>query len=104
LGPEAPRRKRRPPEALPHSQPCGGPRSEVQGPSRLFTYWDVGARKFLGSCELNDGCGIAPTRHKASFLLTSGQGWLVETDVRATPAEVRRSSPYEWDNHAILVG
>jgi hypothetical protein len=82
----------------------------------LITYWDVGARKFLGSCELNDGCGIAPTRHKASFLLTSGQGWLVETDVtsgqgwlvetdvRATPAEVRRSSPYEWDNHAILVG
>jgi uncharacterized protein len=42
----------------------------------LITYWDIGTRQFLGSCELNDGCGIAPTRHKASFLLTSGQGWL----------------------------
>jgi uncharacterized protein len=67
----------------------------------LITYWDVGARRFLGSCELNDGCGVAPTWHKASFLLTSGQGWLVETDIAAN--EDRRSSPYEWDNHAILV-
>jgi hypothetical protein len=41
----------------------------------LITYWDVEARRYLGSCALNDGCGIAPTRHKASFLLTSGQGW-----------------------------
>ena len=69
----------------------------------LITYWDVGARRFLDSCELNDGCGIAPTRHRASFLLTSGQGWLVETDVAAALDEERRSSPYEWDNHAILV-
>ena len=69
----------------------------------LITYWDVSARRFLGSCELNDGCGVAPTRHKASFLLTSGQGWLVETDVADTLDEERRSSPYEWDNHAILV-
>ena len=69
----------------------------------LITYWDVNARRFLGSCELNDGCGVAPTRHRASFLLTSGQGWLVETDVAAARDEERRSSPYEWDNHAILV-
>ncbi|MGB3022297.1 MAG: DUF1513 domain-containing protein [Methyloceanibacter sp.] len=69
----------------------------------LITYWDVSARRFLGSCELNDGCGVAPTRHQASFLLTSGRGWLVETDVRGVPDEERRSSPFEWDNHAILV-
>jgi hypothetical protein len=35
--------------------------------------------------------------------LTSGQGWLVEANVKATRDEDRRSSPYEWDNHAILV-
>ena len=69
----------------------------------LITYWDVSARRFLGSCELNDGCGVAPTRHRASFLLTSGQGWLVETDVADTADEERRSSSYAWDNHAILV-
>jgi hypothetical protein len=69
----------------------------------LITYWDANDRRFLGSCELNDGCGIAPTRHRASFLLTSGRGWLVETDVADALDEERRSSPYEWDNHAILV-
>jgi hypothetical protein len=69
----------------------------------LITYWDVSTRRFLGSCELNDGCGVAPTRHKASFLLTSGLGWLVEADVADALDEKRRSSPYEWDNHAILV-
>jgi hypothetical protein len=69
----------------------------------LITYWDANTRRFLGSCELNDGCGVAPTRHRASFLLTSGLGWLVETDVADAFDEERRSSPYEWDNHAILV-
>jgi len=69
----------------------------------LITYWDVVGRRFLGSCELNDGCGVAPTRHKASFLLTSGQGWLVETGVSAHKEEERRASPYEWDNHAVLM-
>lgn len=69
----------------------------------LITYWDVSTRRFLGTSELSDGCGIAPTRHKASFLLTSGQGWLVEADVLDIPDAERRSSPYEWDNHAVLV-
>jgi hypothetical protein len=69
----------------------------------VITYWDVSTRRFLGSCELSDGCGIAPTRHKASFLLTSGQGWLVETDIAGGLDEARKTSPYEWDNHAILV-
>jgi hypothetical protein len=69
----------------------------------VITYWDVSTRRFLGSCELTDGCGIAPTRHKASFLLTSGQGWLVETDIAGGLDEARKTSPYEWDNHAILV-
>lgn len=69
----------------------------------LITYWDVSAGRFLGASELNDGCGIAPTRHKARFLLTSGQGWLVEADALRAVDQERRSSPYEWDNHAILV-
>jgi hypothetical protein len=69
----------------------------------LITYWDVSSKRFLGTCELTDGCGVASTRHKASFLLTSGQGWLVEADLRDLPDAERRQSPYEWDNHAILV-
>jgi uncharacterized protein len=67
----------------------------------LITYWDVSARRFLGTCALGDGCGLAPTHHSASFLLTSGEGWLATGG--ADGIEARRSSRYHWDNHAILV-
>jgi uncharacterized protein len=70
----------------------------------LVTYWDASARRYLGSSALNDGCGVAPTRHRAGFLLTSGQGWLVETVVGREPREERRASLYEWDNHAVFLG
>jgi hypothetical protein len=68
----------------------------------LITYWDVAARRFLGSCALGDGCGLAPTHHSASFLLTSGEGWLATGEANGTMT--RQSSNYHWDNHAILVG
>jgi uncharacterized protein len=67
----------------------------------LITYWDVAARKFLGTCALGDGCGLAPTHRSASFLLTSGEGWLATGD--ADGIRSRQSSGYHWDNHAILV-
>jgi uncharacterized protein len=68
----------------------------------LITYWDVAARRFLGTCALGDGCGVAPTHHSASFLLTSGEGWLATGEADGTMS--RQSSSYHWDNHAILVG
>jgi uncharacterized protein len=67
----------------------------------LVTYWDVASRRFLGTCELGDGCGLAPTHHSASFLLTSGEGWLAMGEADGTTS--RQSSRYHWDNHAILV-
>jgi hypothetical protein len=67
----------------------------------LVTYWDVSSRRFLGTSELGDGCGIAPTHHRANFLLTSGEGWLVTAEADGTMS--RRSSRFHWDNHAILV-
>ncbi|MEE8633104.1 MAG: DUF1513 domain-containing protein [Methyloceanibacter sp.] len=67
----------------------------------LVTYWDVAARRYLGTCELGDGCGVAPTHRSASFLLTSGEGWLARAG--ADGAMSRQSSRYHWDNHAILV-
>jgi hypothetical protein len=69
----------------------------------LIAYWDVGSKRYLGCSDLKDGCGVAPTRHRASFLLTSGEGWLVEADILDLPGAMPRRSPYEWDNHAILV-
>ena len=70
----------------------------------LIAYWDIVSRRYLGCSELKDGCGVAPMRHQASFLLTSGEGWLVEADILDLPNAMPRQSPYEWDNHAILVG
>ena len=67
----------------------------------LVTYWDVSSRRYLGSTGLNDGCGLAPMRHKASFLLTSGEGWLASAD--ATGQMQLYASKFHWDNHAILV-
>jgi hypothetical protein len=67
----------------------------------LITYWDVAGRRFLGTSNLNDGCGLAPTHRSAHFLLTSGEGWLATAD--AGGAMSRQSSAFQWDNHAILV-
>ena len=33
----------------------------------LITYWDVSSTRFLGTCELIDGCGVAPTRHRSEL-------------------------------------
>jgi len=67
----------------------------------LVTYWDVASRRYLGACDLSDGCGLAPTHRSANFLLTSGEGWLVTAD--AGGAMRRQASDFQWDNHAILV-
>lgn len=69
----------------------------------LIAYWDVTSKRYLGCSAFRDGCGVAPTRHRASFLITSGEGWLVEADILALADAIPRQSPYEWDNHAILV-
>jgi hypothetical protein len=67
----------------------------------LVTYWDVTGRRYLGACDLSDGCGLAPTHRSARFLLTSGEGWLATAD--AGGAMSRQASDFQWDNHAILV-
>jgi hypothetical protein len=43
---------------------------------------------------------LAPTHRRASFLLTSGEGWLVTA--AASGAMSRQASEFQWDNHAIL--
>lgn len=67
----------------------------------VVTYWDPQARHFLGSCSLRDGCGLAPTHKGATFLLTSGEGWLLSGS--ADGLGPRHSTRFHWDNHAILV-
>ena len=65
------------------------------------TYWYVAGRRYLGGCDLADGCGLAPTHRSASFLLTSGEGWLVTAGPGGLSS--RQASQFHWDNHAVLV-
>ena len=67
----------------------------------VVTYWDTGTRRFMGSCNLSDGCGLAPTHRGATFLLTSGDGSLACGG--ADGLGQRHGTRYHWDNHAILV-
>lgn len=67
----------------------------------VVTYWDPKTSRFLGSCSLRDGCGLAPTHKGATFLLTSGEGWLLSCG--ADGLGPRHSTRFHWDNHAILV-
>lgn len=67
----------------------------------VVIYWDPLERRFLGSCSLRDGCRVAPTHRGATFLLTSGEGWLVPGGADGLGA--RRSTRFHWDNRAILV-
>lgn len=67
----------------------------------VVTYWDPAGRRFLGSLNLPDGCGVAPTGEGETFLLTSGEGYLASGGADGLGA--RQSTRYRWDNHAILV-
>ncbi len=67
----------------------------------LITYWDVASHRYLGVCDLADGCGLAPTHHSATFLLTSGAGWLATGEPHGTVE--RPASDSIWDHHASLV-
>ncbi len=81
-------------EVLAASSPKGG----------LVVYWDIASRRFLGTSELEDVCGLAPLRANAGFLLTSGTGAIATRSGATTTAS---TAPFEshWDNHvAPLLG
>jgi len=76
---------------------CNGTIVAASAPKgNLITYWDVSTRNYLGSCSLNDSCGLAPTHRQASFLLTSGEGWLATGDANGDLE--RESTAFQWDN------
>jgi hypothetical protein len=74
-------------------------------------FWDMTAQRFLGTVDLADGCGIAPTGIEGEFLFSSGLGGMLrcEPDALATDTsavellhDVDTSSPtLRWDNHIL---
>ena len=83
-------------------------------------FWDITAQRFLGSVDLADGCGIAPTARAGEFLFSSGLGGmlrcapdaLAEGDASANAEDaitklhgVDATSPNaRWDNHILRLG
>lgn len=77
-------------------------------------FWDLPAQRFLGTVDLADGCGIAPTANAGEFLFSSGLGGLLRCQPEALMADgsaiellhdIEPSAPsVRWDNHVLRIG
>jgi hypothetical protein len=72
-------------------------------------FWYLPDRRYLGSVELRDGCGIAAGEEVASFVFTSGAGTrLLATaspqGVASTVLERPANNLPQWDNHLTAKG
>lgn len=79
-------------------------------------FWDIATQRFLGTVDLADGCGIAPTATAGEFLFSSGLGGMLRClpdalavdnndqavtllhDIEPSATSVR------WDNHILRIG
>lgn len=69
-----------------------------------ITFWDAQNRRFLGEERLIDGCGIADAPAAGEFVLTSGEGCVIEHNPRSRASHADASldwSGVSWDNHVI---
>lgn len=70
----------------------------------VAAFWHLPERRYLGSIELRDGCGIAAAEADGSFVFTSGGGarLLVTASldgVTSIPLERPANNLPQWDNH-----
>jgi hypothetical protein len=70
----------------------------------VAAFWHLPERRYLGSVELRDGCGIAAASAPGSFVFTSGSGTRLQVTASATGVASRvleKSSDGlpQWDNH-----
>lgn len=65
---------------------------------------DIALGKVVRTHTLDDISGIAPTRAPAEFLATAGTGQIVKLGGGRDARTGAASTPWIWDNHAVLVG
>ena len=65
---------------------------------------DIASGKVLRTHAINDVSGIAPTPAPAKFLATAGTGQIVKLGGGRDARTGAASTPWIWDNHAVLVG
>ncbi|WP_088342963.1 MULTISPECIES: DUF1513 domain-containing protein [Rhodomicrobium] len=69
-----------------------------------ITFWDAESRRFLGEERLIDGCGVADAAEAGNFVLTSGEGCVIEHSLKTGASHADASldwSGVSWDNHVI---
>ncbi len=71
----------------------------------LVAFWDIAQNSFISHIQLADGCGLAPTSQAGHFLISNGQGKVIDYDV-----QTQRRSPsaytnphFHWDNHMLTL-
>lgn len=70
----------------------------------LITFWSIASGELLATLSLNDGCGLAAGHEARSFIVSSGQGRLLETVIsnnNNNRVEIRQDLQLDlqWDNH-----
>ena len=68
----------------------------------LVTFWSVKHREYVGSIEINDGCGIAAGNKNGEFILSSGVGGIYSYRVghgQLEPLVEISKLDTRWDNH-----
>jgi uncharacterized protein len=70
----------------------------------VAAFWHLPERRYLGSVELRDGCGIATAEARGSFVFSSGSGTRLLVSalphgVTSTLLEQPGNHLPQWDNH-----
>lgn len=71
----------------------------------IVAYWDAATGDCLGTTEINDGCGVAPALRPGCFLVSSGDGRLIEAGAAGVADSLLPpSQTLSWDNHLRRIG
>jgi len=65
----------------------------------LVEFWRMPEGRWLGRFSLKDGCGVAGAADQAGFVLSSGEGLLIETAAGRRAIHQQRHPFRQWDNH-----
>lgn len=66
----------------------------------IVVYWDAATGSCLGTTDLADGCGVAAAGRAGSFLVSAGDGRIIEAGARGKTAGLLPQQPtLRWDNH-----
>ncbi|MEX0693131.1 MAG: DUF1513 domain-containing protein [Rhodospirillales bacterium] len=66
-------------------------------------FWQMPEGRWLDSFAIPDGCGVAEAGDHPGFVLSNGEGLLVETTQGSTPLHQQRHPFRKWDNHLTAI-